>query len=188
MQDYHHRDSPYRAYGLQVLRARTLSLSFDNMLQGCVELEGVRDPKRVMELMGMASAEANKLVGEKDETDELVEFMESDEGRKMLALQVKAQVIKLKMTAWGVVDSVIRWIEEDEFAPTDVTAPLTRQELTTKFGETMEEWLALDRPELMFAARCQDAKDRLDGTPVRHLKTVDFWGTALVLLNGHGPA
>ena len=172
------------AYGLQVLRAHTLSISFNNMINTCVELEGVRDPKRAMELMGMVGAEAEKLVGANGEMDDLVEFMESDEGKKMLALQADTQMFKLRMTAWGVADSVVRWIEEDEFAPFGATAPTTREGLTAKFEETMEEWLALDRPELMFAARCQDAKERLDAIPVRRLRTVDLWGTLLVLLDG----
>jgi hypothetical protein len=175
--------------GTRVLRHRTLVKSFENIVDACVELGGLRDPRRVFEMLGTAVETAAQAEGtSEDDVDVsgLVDFMKSDEGVALFKEHTKAQLVKLRVMAWGVLDSVARWIEEEpDFSAVEM--PATREALTAKFEERVAEWTRAERPELVFAERAWLARLRIEETPANVLETVDCWRTLLVFLDARVP-
>ena len=178
------------ALGLKAIHHHTLENSLNSILKCCMDADATRDPKRVAEIMGKVGEEVAELAGDFGNLDEIVEMLASPEGQEMMKQGMTQQLLGMKMAAWGVIDSVVRWTDDPTFhahmkmaAGHDVTPAGIR----AKFEERMEEWLGLDRPELMFAARAHRALDYLKGmAPDPNIPGAQYTGLVFVLLDGPG--
>jgi hypothetical protein len=170
--------------GTLVIRRRTVAKGLDGILDACVEMEGARDPKRMMEMLGQMGGMAREALGTDGDLEEMAEMLDSPEFAGVLEQQEKANFLKMKTGVWAIVDSVVRWVEGDPHCDIRPDQPSSRVDLMAHFEKRVGEWMELDRPELMFAVRAHQARRRLDDLRLERMRTWDFWGTAMYLLDG----
>lgn len=175
-------------YGTTVLRHHLFVKSFKGILDAGGELQALRDPAHMIEtLAGAGDDEMKAMFGASGDLDEVKEWLEGDVGKELMATQVGATGLKLKMIATSLVAQAARWIEDDEELSQSLALqehPSTREALTGKCEEVVGRWLDSEMPEVKFAAAVGRARGRLDLLDLRRTKTVDFWSVVVAFLDG----